>query len=188
MAGTFYYLCTVLDGFSRFIVAWDVRRAMQEADAEIVLQRWPGDVGDADTLFDGVAAPPPGTSRGCSGSGRRISPRDNRLSVYPAGNRLPHSGDEFRQTVCKSDIQENDRREIAATTQEQVKTKLTAEQLASLQPVAATPSSMMQMCQSMHSMTGKKMADDVPDDVSVVFNSSERPGTHWHGVLSLMSH
>jgi hypothetical protein len=35
--------------------------------------------------------------------------------------------------------------------------KLTAEQLASLQPVAATPSSMTQMCQSMHSMTGKKM-------------------------------
>jgi hypothetical protein len=75
VASTFYYLCTVLDGFSRFIVAWDVRRAMQEADAEIVLQRWPGDVGDADTLFDDVAAPPPGTSRGCSGSGRRISPR-----------------------------------------------------------------------------------------------------------------
>ncbi len=39
MAGTFYYLCTVLDGCSRFIVAWDVRRTMQEADAEIVLQR-----------------------------------------------------------------------------------------------------------------------------------------------------
>ena len=39
VAGTFYYLCTVLDGCSRFIVAWDVRRTMQEADAEIVLQR-----------------------------------------------------------------------------------------------------------------------------------------------------
>jgi putative transposase len=46
IAGTFYYLCSVLDGCSRYIVAWDVRTSMQEADAEIVLQRgreaWPG--------------------------------------------------------------------------------------------------------------------------------------------------
>lgn len=46
IGGTFYYLCSVLDGYSRYIVAWDVRTSMQEADAEIVLQRgreaWPG--------------------------------------------------------------------------------------------------------------------------------------------------
>jgi transposase InsO family protein len=38
IAGTFYYLCTVLDGFSRFIVHWDLRPAMTEADIEIILQ------------------------------------------------------------------------------------------------------------------------------------------------------
>lgn len=39
IGGTFYYLCSVLDGASRFIVHWEIREAMKEADAEIVLQR-----------------------------------------------------------------------------------------------------------------------------------------------------
>ncbi len=39
IGGTFYYLCSVLDGCSRAILAWDIRPQMQEADAEIVLQR-----------------------------------------------------------------------------------------------------------------------------------------------------
>lgn len=39
IAGTFYYLCSVLDGCSRSILSWDIRPAMKEADAEIVLQR-----------------------------------------------------------------------------------------------------------------------------------------------------
>jgi putative transposase len=38
IAGTFYYLCSVLDGFSRSIVRWDLREAMREADIEIILQ------------------------------------------------------------------------------------------------------------------------------------------------------
>ena len=33
IAGTFYYLCSVLDGFSRFIVHWDLRESMTEAEA-----------------------------------------------------------------------------------------------------------------------------------------------------------
>ena len=37
--GTFYYLCSVLDGYSRFLVAWDIRESMTEQDVEIVLQR-----------------------------------------------------------------------------------------------------------------------------------------------------
>jgi transposase InsO family protein len=37
--GTFYYLCSVLDGFSRYIVHWEIRESMKEADVEIVLQR-----------------------------------------------------------------------------------------------------------------------------------------------------
>lgn len=39
VAGTFYYLCSILDGASRFIVHWEIREAMKEADAEMVLQR-----------------------------------------------------------------------------------------------------------------------------------------------------
>jgi putative transposase len=39
IAGTFYYLCSVLDGCSRAILSWDIRTAMKEADAEIVLQK-----------------------------------------------------------------------------------------------------------------------------------------------------
>ena len=37
--GTFYYLCSVLDGCSRYIVHWDIRESMREADVERVLQR-----------------------------------------------------------------------------------------------------------------------------------------------------
>lgn len=39
VAGTFYYLCSVLDGYSRFITHWEIRESMTEADVEIVLQR-----------------------------------------------------------------------------------------------------------------------------------------------------
>jgi putative transposase len=37
LGGSFYYLCSVLDGASRAILAWDIRSQMREADAEIVL-------------------------------------------------------------------------------------------------------------------------------------------------------
>lgn len=37
--GTFYYLCSVLDGYSRFIVHWELRESMTEADVEVILQR-----------------------------------------------------------------------------------------------------------------------------------------------------
>ena len=39
LCGTFYYLCSVLDGFSRFLVHWDLRGSMREADIEVILQR-----------------------------------------------------------------------------------------------------------------------------------------------------
>ena len=39
ISGTFYYLCSVLDGFSRFIVHWELRESMKETDIEIILQR-----------------------------------------------------------------------------------------------------------------------------------------------------
>ena len=39
IAGTFYYLCSVLDGYSRYIVHWEIREKMQETDVETILQR-----------------------------------------------------------------------------------------------------------------------------------------------------
>jgi PRTRC genetic system protein E len=38
IGGTFYYLCSILDGYSRYIVNWDIRESMTEADIEIILQ------------------------------------------------------------------------------------------------------------------------------------------------------
>lgn len=38
IAGTFYYMCSILDGFSRFIVHQEIREQMTEADVEIILQ------------------------------------------------------------------------------------------------------------------------------------------------------
>ena len=39
VSGTFYYLCSVLDGYSRFLVHSDLRESMTEADIEILLER-----------------------------------------------------------------------------------------------------------------------------------------------------
>jgi len=39
ICGTFYYLCSILDGFNRSIVHWEIREAMKESDVEIILQR-----------------------------------------------------------------------------------------------------------------------------------------------------
>ena len=37
--GTFYYLTTILDGYSRYIVHWEIRPSMTEQDELVVLQR-----------------------------------------------------------------------------------------------------------------------------------------------------
>lgn len=37
--GTFYYLCSVLDGCSRYIVHWEIRESMTERDVETIIQR-----------------------------------------------------------------------------------------------------------------------------------------------------
>ena len=39
ICGTFYYLCTILDGYSRYIIHWEIRAAMTAADVETILQR-----------------------------------------------------------------------------------------------------------------------------------------------------
>jgi putative transposase len=39
ISGTFYYLTSLLDGHSRFIVHWEIRESMTERDVETILQR-----------------------------------------------------------------------------------------------------------------------------------------------------
>ncbi len=39
VCSTFYCLCSVLDGYSRSIVHWEIRESMTEAEIEIIIQR-----------------------------------------------------------------------------------------------------------------------------------------------------
>jgi putative transposase len=39
IAGTFFSLCSLLDGYSRFIVHWEIRESMTEPDVETIIQR-----------------------------------------------------------------------------------------------------------------------------------------------------
>ena len=39
ICGTFYYLCSVLDGCSRSVVHWEIRESMKEWEVELVVQR-----------------------------------------------------------------------------------------------------------------------------------------------------
>jgi transposase InsO family protein len=39
ISGTFYYLCSVIDGYSRYIVHWEIRESMKEREVELVLER-----------------------------------------------------------------------------------------------------------------------------------------------------
>jgi putative transposase len=39
IGGTFYFLCSILDGYSRFIVHWEIREKMEESDVQTIIQR-----------------------------------------------------------------------------------------------------------------------------------------------------
>jgi putative transposase len=39
ICGTFFFLCSTLDGYSRFVVHWEIRETMKEAEVETILQR-----------------------------------------------------------------------------------------------------------------------------------------------------
>jgi len=39
ICGTFYYFCGVLDGYSRYIVHWEIRESMKEDEIEIIIQK-----------------------------------------------------------------------------------------------------------------------------------------------------
>ena len=39
VAGTFFYLCSLLDGYSRLLAPWEIRESMTERDVETIMQR-----------------------------------------------------------------------------------------------------------------------------------------------------
>lgn len=39
ICGTFYYLCALLDGYSRYVVHWELREQMTAAEVQIIIQR-----------------------------------------------------------------------------------------------------------------------------------------------------
>lgn len=39
ICGTFYYLCSLLDGYSRYVVHWEIREQMTEMEVELIIQR-----------------------------------------------------------------------------------------------------------------------------------------------------
>jgi putative transposase len=39
ICGTFYYFCSILDGYSRKIIAWEIAETMTEAQVEIIIER-----------------------------------------------------------------------------------------------------------------------------------------------------
>jgi putative transposase len=39
IAGTFYFLCAILDGCSRYLVHWEIREKMEEIDVQTIVQR-----------------------------------------------------------------------------------------------------------------------------------------------------
>ncbi|MGA2510960.1 MAG: transposase family protein [Candidatus Acidiferrales bacterium] len=67
VCATFYYLCSILDGYSRFLVHWDLREQMTEADIEIILER-------AKEQYPGLGRESFPTT------GRNLSPRTSRSS------------------------------------------------------------------------------------------------------------
>lgn len=72
IAGTFFYLCAILDGASRFLVHWELRSTMTSLDVETILQR-------ARELFPGV------TPRIISDNGPQFIARDFRDFIRIAG-------------------------------------------------------------------------------------------------------
>jgi putative transposase len=72
IAGTFYFLCSVLDGCSRFIVHWEIRETMKEGEVETILQR-------AREKFPGV------TSRIISDNGPQFIAKDFKEFIRISG-------------------------------------------------------------------------------------------------------
>jgi transposase InsO family protein len=39
ICGTFYFLCSVLDGYSRCLVHWEIRETMKQSEVNTIIQR-----------------------------------------------------------------------------------------------------------------------------------------------------
>ena len=72
ICGTFYYLCSILDGCSRYIIHWEIRESMTEADVEVIVQR-------AKERFPGV------TPRIISDNGPQFVAKDFKEFIRVAG-------------------------------------------------------------------------------------------------------
>ena len=72
IAGTFYYLCSILDGATRFLIHWELRERMTEADVETILQR-------AREAYPGV------TPRIISDNGPQFVAKDFKAFIRQAG-------------------------------------------------------------------------------------------------------
>ena len=72
LGGTFHYLCVIIDGYSRYIVGWDIRSSMTEADVELIVQK-------ARERFPGV------TPRIISDNGPQFIARDFKEFIRIAG-------------------------------------------------------------------------------------------------------
>jgi transposase InsO family protein len=72
IGGTFFYLCSVLDGYSRYLVHYELRECMKEADVELIIQR-------AKEMFPGV------TPRIISDNGPQFIAKDFKEFIRLAG-------------------------------------------------------------------------------------------------------
>jgi putative transposase len=39
ICGTFYFLCSILEGYTRFVIHWEIRETMKESEVETIIQR-----------------------------------------------------------------------------------------------------------------------------------------------------
>ena len=88
ICGTFYYLCSILDGYSRYIVHWDIRESMTETDVEIILQK-------ARELHPGV------TPRVISDNGPQFIARDFKEFIRISGMTHVRSSPHYPQSNGK---------------------------------------------------------------------------------------
>jgi len=94
VCGTFYYLCSLLDGYSRHIVHWEIRETMKEMEIEVILQR--------------------GREKFPEAYPRIISDNGPQVRVYPAGNAAepggcPATGGRLRGALQQGPVAQRDR-------------------------------------------------------------------------------
>jgi hypothetical protein len=91
ICGTFYYLCSVLDGYSRYIVHWEIRERMTEVDVETILQR-------------ALEAFPTATPRVISDNGPQFVARDFKVFIRLCGMTHVRTAPYYPQSNGKIEI------------------------------------------------------------------------------------